>query len=117
MQGCLMVLYLVHFLNSYTYLHTDVYEKVATNPQGLTKEEAKVRLERDGKNAIQEKARKGWFLRFLDQFKDMMIIVLIIAALISAVLVFVEEEPEYLELIDSGVILLIVLRKLDLIPV
>lgn len=95
--------------NSYTYLHTDVYEKVATNPQGLTKEEAKVRLERDGKNAIQEKARKGWFLRFLDQFKDMMIIVLIIAALISAVLVFVEEEPEYLELIDSGVILLIVL--------
>ena len=39
--------------NSYTYSHTDVYDKVATNPQGLTKEEAKIRLERDGKNAIQ----------------------------------------------------------------
>ena len=94
--------------NSFTYLKDDVIKKVVSSPIGLDESDAKERLIRDGKNEIKEKPRRNGFLRFLDQFKDMMILVLIVAAIVSAVLVFIEPEPDYIELIDSGVILLIV---------
>ena len=94
--------------NSFTYSKDDVIKKVVSSPIGLDESDAKERLIRDGKNEIKEKPRRSGFLRFLDQFKDMMILVLIVAAIVSAVLVFIEPEPDYIELIDSGVILLIV---------
>ena len=95
--------------NSFIYSKDDVVEKVVSSKEGLTEEDAKERLLRGGKNEIKEKPRRNGFLRFLDQFKDMMILVLIIASIVSAILVFIEPEPDYIELVDSGVILLIVI--------
>ena len=50
---------------------------------GLTKEEAERRLSEYGPNELQEKKKRTSLMIFLDQFKDFMIIVLIIAAIIS----------------------------------
>ena len=52
---------------------------------GLTNEEAKKRLNEYGPNALAGKKKKSMFMRFVDQFKDFMIIVLIIAAILSGV--------------------------------
>ena len=74
---------------------------------GLSSEEASARLARDGKNALEEAKKKSLIAKFFAQLKDVMIIVLLAAALISAVISIIQRE--YSELVDSGIILLIVI--------
>ncbi|RJR15339.1 MAG: cation-translocating P-type ATPase [Nitrospiraceae bacterium] len=62
---------------------TDALKDLNSSAQGLSSEEAQRRLEEYGPNELKEKAKKTVFMMFLDQFKDFMIIVLIIAAVIS----------------------------------
>ena len=50
---------------------------------GLSAEDARQRLEQYGTNELKEKKKKTLLLMFLDQFKDFMILVLIVAAVIS----------------------------------
>ena len=90
----------------YNYKLQDVYDKLNTTETGLSEEEAQARLQRNGKNALIEPKSKTWLQRFFAQMKDLMIIVLLAAALISAVIAVVE--GKYVDLIDSGIILLIV---------
>ncbi len=71
-------------------LHTD--QKV-----GLTKEEAARRLEKYGKNQLTQKKKKSLFERFVDQFKDYMIIILLIAAAISLITTLLSHENNWLE--------------------
>jgi Ca2+-transporting ATPase len=54
--------------------------------EGLTNAEAKSRLEQNGKNELKEGARKTTLQKFFDQFKDLMIIILLIAAALSVIL-------------------------------
>jgi len=54
--------------------------------RGLSREEAKKRLEQYGPNALVEKKRKPLWLIFLSQFNDVMIFILLGAALISFLL-------------------------------
>ena len=72
--------------------HTDIN-------QGLTTQEAKARLEKYGYNKLQEAPKRSLLLRFLDQFKDAMIVILLVAAAIS----FFVSEP-----VDAIIILAIV---------
>ena len=58
---------------------------------GLSDERAKQLLSEHGENALREKKKKGFFGRFLDQFRDVMIIILIIAAAVSFVVICVEK--------------------------
>lgn len=58
-------------------------EQLNSNLAGLTTEEAKRRLEADGYNQLAEGKRKGVIQVFLEQFKDLLVIILIIAAAIS----------------------------------
>lgn len=58
-----------------------------------------------GTNEIAESKKTSIFVKFLNQFKDFMIIVLIFAAIISAVLSYVQKTNEY---IDSIIIIAIV---------
>ena len=51
--------------------------------KGLTAEEAKIRLERNGKNALDEGKKKSIFSIFLSQLNDPMIYILFVAIIIS----------------------------------
>ena len=74
------------------YLHTadEVFTEVQSSEAGLSSAEAQARLEKNGKNKLQEAKKKSTFARFVDQLKDPMIIILIIAAAISAVTEYIE---------------------------
>ena len=52
--------------------------------QGLSAKEAQEKLAQVGPNALVEGKKKSTFQVFLEQFKDLMVIILIIAAIISA---------------------------------
>ncbi|MGN0806000.1 MAG: calcium-translocating P-type ATPase, PMCA-type [Candidatus Coproplasma sp.] len=85
----------------------DVIKEVDSRRDGLSEAEAADRLAHNGKNALVSAKKKSAAVKFLSQFSDPMIIVLLIAAVISAVLAIVRSE--YAELIDSGIILIIVI--------
>jgi Ca2+-transporting ATPase len=76
--------------NFYNYQLKDVYDKLNTSEKGLSSEEASARLQRNGKNALEEGKSKTWIQRFFAQMKDLMIIVLLVASLISGVIAIVE---------------------------
>ena len=59
---------------------------------GLSSEAAKQKLETEGFNEFQKKAHTSLIVKFLSQFKSFMIIVLIVAALISGVVGYLNGE-------------------------
>lgn len=63
-----------------------IFEEFKTSPEGISSQEASVRLLKYGRNELQEMKKKTAFVMFLDQFKDFMIIVLIAAAVISGII-------------------------------
>ena len=74
---------------------------------GLTDEIASKRLSENGPNKLQEKKKKSLFARFLEQFKDVMILILLGASAVSFAVAIVEKNPS--ELFEPIIILLIVL--------
>jgi Ca2+-transporting ATPase len=64
----------------------DILQFLKTSERGLSAEEARARLDRYGPNELIEKQRKTPLAMFLDQFKDFMIVVLIVAAAVSGVI-------------------------------
>ncbi|WNZ87779.1 cation-translocating P-type ATPase [Streptococcus iniae] len=67
----------------YTQSEEAVLSQLETSLEGLTTQEAQSRLEQYGRNELDEGEKKSLFMKFLDQFKDLMIIILIVAALLS----------------------------------
>ena len=60
--------------------------ELSTNAEeGLTQDEVNKRYEKYGKNELKAKPKKSLIQKFIDQFKDFMIIVLIIAAVVSGI--------------------------------
>ena len=68
-----------------------VLKEVESTAAGLTKDEAAKRLEKVGQNKLDEPPKPTLLARFIEQFKNPMIIVLIIAAVISAVTGIISE--------------------------
>lgn len=68
------------------YLQTkdEVLKEFKTGSGGLSTKQAEENLAKYGKNALVEGKKKTAFQVFLEQFKDLMVIILIIAAVISA---------------------------------
>ena len=79
-------------------LNTDVYK-------GLTDKEVLKLRKKYGYNKLDEKKRESIFFKFISQFKDFMIIILLIAALVSAIVSYFEGTKEYT---DSIIIVVIV---------
>ena len=59
---------------------------------GLDNEQIQEKINKYGENKLKEKKKKSLAIKFLEQFKDFMIIVLIIAALISGAVGIAEGE-------------------------
>ncbi len=78
-----------------------------SDKKGLSVAEAEKRLAENGANALKGAKKKSWIVKFFAQFADVMIIVLLVAAAVSATIAIAQ--AEYAELIDSGIILLIVI--------
>ena len=86
---------------------SDLVRKLRSNINyGITNEEAKERLEKYGKNKIEDKKKENIFMKFIKQFNDIMIIILIISAIVSAVVTKIEGSNDYL---DSIIIITIVI--------
>lgn len=68
-----------------------VLEEVKSSKQGLTSDEAKKRLEQGGLNKLDEPPKPTLLARFAEQFKNPMIIVLIVAAVVSAITGIISE--------------------------
>ncbi len=85
---------------------TQVAEKLQTSlEKGLSKDEAKRRLDTYGYNEFEKKKKKGIFYKFLQQFKSFMIIVLLVAAIISGIVGYMHGEG----FTDALIILFIVI--------
>ena len=82
----------------------EVISSLSTSEDGLTSAEAKSRLLRNGKNKLREGHKKSKFAKFMDQFKDLMIIILIIAAIFSGISSYANHEPYT----DTIIIILVV---------
>lgn len=84
----------------------ETLRSLGTNEKtGLSDEDVKQRQEKYGKNKLQEKKKESLFIKFLKQFNDFMIIILIIASIISAVVAKMQGENDY---VDSIIIIGIV---------
>ncbi len=85
----------------------EVEKELRTNIKtGLGDKDVLIRQDEFEKNKIEEGKKESLLVKFINQFKDFMIIILIIAAIISAVVSYLEGTGDYF---DSIIIIAIVL--------
>ena len=73
-------------MNPYQMKKEDVLKMLGTDENGLTQNQAEENQKKYGKNELAEGKKKNPFILFLEQYKDFLVIILIIAAIISGVL-------------------------------
>jgi Ca2+-transporting ATPase len=92
----------------YSLTKDEVVQRLGTSEEsGISDEEAARRLEEYGPNELVEKERISTLKIFLDQFKDLMVIILIIAAVISGAIATYQGTTE--GWLDAAVIMIIVI--------
>lgn len=89
--------------NCFAKTKEETLSELKSSSSGLSYVEAKKRLEKNGKNALAVKKKKNGFVKFLEQFKDILIIVLLISCVVSVVMGIVNHTTE--EFLDAGIIL------------
>lgn len=72
--------------DSYLISKEDIMRQLGTTENGVSTNEAKKRLEKDGYNELAEVGKKSTLLIFLEQYKDFLVIILMSAAIISGIL-------------------------------
>lgn len=92
-------------MKEYLKEYSEVLGEINSADNGLTSAEAQSRLERDGKNKLAEGKKESLIHRFFRQLADPMIIVLIVAAGVSAVTGIISNEG----FADVIIILIVVL--------
>ena len=94
--------------NYYTLKPTEVIKELKSSQEsGLTSKEAEERLIKTGENKLESAKKTNYFLKFLSQFKDVMVLILICAAVVSLIFAIVQKSST--ELIDAIIIFVIVL--------
>ena len=83
----------------YTLSVEEVLSNLETGAEGLSSEQAKERLEKYGPNKLKEGKKPSLIQRFFAQLKDPMLIILLIAAAVSALTGVVSGESEWAEVI------------------
>ena len=85
----------------------EVVSRLQTSTKmGLADNEITIRKEKYGANKLQEKKKENIAIKFIKQFNDFMIIILIIASIISAFTSYMQGENDY---VDSIIIIAIVI--------
>ena len=69
--------------NWYQMSKNEIFERLQITNDGLTSSQAEKLLAKNGKNVLQESKKKSVLQVFLGQFADLLVIILIIAAIIS----------------------------------
>lgn len=94
-----------------SYYHNKTLQEILkitkTNQSGLTDKEAELRLKTAGPNSLNHEKKQNYLLKFLSQFKDIMVVILLCAAVVSLVFSFLQKSTT--ELIDAIIIFIIVL--------
>ena len=83
-----------------------VFSRLNSGSGGLTSAEAAQRLQQNGVNALKSGKKRSKLLLFFAQFKDLMTLILVAAAGLSAVLAFVTHDKN--ELADTAILLFII---------
>lgn len=84
----------------------EVLDELKTSKKGLSEEEASIRVKKYGLNKLMETKRKSLFIKFIEQFKDLTLIILLIAAFISGTVAIITGEES---LTDSIIIFFVVI--------
>ena len=85
----------------------EIETKLKTNSKiGLAHREVRARQEEFGKNKLEEQKKEPIIIKFIKQFNDFMIIILIVASIVSAVVSKMQGENDYF---DSFIIITIVI--------
>lgn len=85
----------------YFYSKERLFEELSTSDKGIKQDYVSVSREKYGENKLYEKKKKNIALIFAEQFKDLLVIILIIAAIIS----FITGNPESTAVILAVLIL------------
>ena len=102
---------------TYTLSTDEVMKNLGVDENGLTTAQAQERLEKYGPNKLKEGEKPTWLQRFMAQLKDPMLIILMIAALVSAATTVIDymqmevRDPGHLVegLVEVGIIVVVVL--------
>ena len=84
---------------TYTLSTQEVMKNLGVTTEGLSSGEAAKRLEQYGSNKLKEAAKPSLLQRFLNQLKDPMLIILMVAAAVSALTGMLSGENEWAEVI------------------
>ena len=84
---------------AYMQTSEEVLQKLGVTAEGLSSQEAKERQEKYGPNKLKEAPKPTLIQRFLAQLKDPMLIILMIAAAVSALTGMLSGESEWAEVI------------------
>ena len=94
-------------MKAYCQEFQDVLKSVDSTAEGLSSQQAQERLAKYGPNKLKEAEKPTLFQRFVAQLKDPMLIILLVAAAVSALTGMLSGEPEWAEvMIILAVVLL-----------
>ncbi len=97
--------------DAYTKSSDDVVRELNSNIDGLTDEEASIRLEKYGINEIESKKQKTILEMIIEQLKDRMILILLLASILSFLLGEVAEGVVILIIIFINALISIIQEK------
>lgn len=76
----------LHMKDYYQLEAEELFKELKSSAQGLSNTEASERIRQNGPNSLKEKKKKSAFSIFISQFRDLMILILIAAAVLSGVM-------------------------------
>ncbi len=91
-----------------TFRKEEVLKMLKSNKKtGLTKEKVMLKKQKYGENKLRDKPKETLFIKFIKQFNDFMIIILIIASIVSAGISYMQGENDYIDsIIIIGIVIL-----------
>ena len=95
-------------MKEYLATSKSVLNELGTDEEsGLSAHQAQQELEKFGPNKLDEEKKTPLWIRFFEQMLDPMVIMLIVAAIISAVTGMIQGEPEWADVIIIMVVVII----------